>query len=461
MATRLTPPVPWFHRLLHRSYGRGTRWSFFLGNRVNPAAWVVMSVVLLAVVLGMDIQKSTLYQVAVFGAALLGVAVVAAGLRRVRLRVVRRLPSYATAGEECRYVLEVENLGSRAARGFWLWERPADPRPDLVTFSRTREPGEEERNFFDRRFIYYRWRWLMEGRILFGGGRSGGPLVLGPARRSQVSVGLVPKRRGLIRLADLRAVLPDPFGFFQRCVKVEAPENQIVVLPRRYRLPPLDLAGESSLHLGGEAASAAVGHQGEILGLRDYRSGDALRHIHWKGWAKAGRPIVKEFEDTYFPRYGLVLDNCVDGGDAELFEEAVSVAASFASSIDTRRSLLDLMFVNEEAIVVTAGQGIARAEKMLEVLAAVEPSAGTNFHELRRLVQGYRDEFSACICVLPSWSAERAEFLKALAVGGLEVLGLIVCRDAEAVRARLREDPVPCRCLLLEPGKVQEGLAKL
>ena len=137
-----------------------------------------------------------------------------------------------------------------------------------------------------------------------------------------------------------------------------------MVLPRRYRLPEPNLPGEACFQLGGEALSNAIGQSGEFLGLRDYRPGDALRHIHWKSWAKTGRPIVKEFEDVFFPRYGLVLDNFAGPGDEDLFEEAVSVAASFASAIDTKRSLLDLMFIRDEAIVVTAGRGLAKPEKL-------------------------------------------------------------------------------------------------
>lgn len=459
--TKSTRSVSWFYRVLHRSYRAGSGVSYFVASRVNPAAWLLGAVVAVGMVLGMDIQKSTLYHLVVFGGALLGVGILWAWSRRARLQGTRVLPPYATAGEECRYSVDVKNVGLGSVRGFWLWEQQSDPRPDLVSFALTKEPGEEKRNLFDRRFIYYRWKWLMDRRMLFRGGRSKGPLEVRRGGRLKTAVAFVPKRRGLIRLERLRVVLPDPFSLFQRCRNVPAPADQIVVLPKRYRLPPLEMLGESSLQMGGEAVSNSVGHSGEILGLRDYRAGDALRHIHWKGWAKAGRPIVKEFEDNYFPRYGLVLDNCVELGDDEAFEEAVSVAASFASAIDTKRSLLDLMFVNEEAIVMTAGQGIAKAEKMLEVLAAVEPEVLENFERLRRLVYEHRDEFSACLCVFPAWSPTRAEFLRSMARGGLEVIGLIVCRDVEEVQQQLREDPVPCRCVLLEPGSIQEGLMTL
>ena len=282
-----------------------------------------------------------------------------------------------------------------------------------------------------------------------------------PGRTEQVRIDFVPKRRGVVQFRDPRVLLPDPFGLFQRCRKVQAPVDQLIVLPKRYRLPPLNLPGDACFQLGGEAVTNTIGLSGEFLGLRDYRSGDALRHIHWKGWAKTGRPIVKEFENTYFPRYGLVLDNCVESGDEEVFEEAVSVAASFASAIDTKRSLLDLMFIKDEAIVMTAGQGLAKAEKMLEVLAGVEAEREEHLESLRRLVVSYRDELSACICVFPGWTAARAGFVQSLAKSGLNMICMIVCRNRRETEGRLARDPAPCRCLLLEVGSIASQLMSL
>ncbi len=48
---------------------------------------------------------------------------------------------------------------------------------------------------------------------------------------------------------------------------------------------------------------------------------------------------------------------------------AVSVAASFVVAVDAKESLIDLMFIAGHERVITAGQGIARAETLLEVLA--------------------------------------------------------------------------------------------
>ena len=115
------------------------------------------------------------------------------------------------------------------------------------------------------------------------------------------------------------------------------------------------------------------------------------------------------------------------------------------------------MFIKDEAIMVTAGRGMARAEKLLEVLAAVEAEPEEDLLALERLVQRHADNLTACICVFTGWSRERAAFLRTIAGGGLEVIALVVCREAGEVRAALAEDPVPCRHLLLEPPNVQEG----
>ena len=50
---------------------------------------------------------------------------------------------------------------------------------------------------------------------------------------------------------------------------------------------------------------------------------------------------------------------------------AVSVAASFACTVLTQESLLDLLFVGPQSYCFTAGRGLAQADQMLEILAAV------------------------------------------------------------------------------------------
>ena len=170
---------------------------------------------------------------------------------------------------------------------------------------------------------------------------------------------------------------------------------------------------------------------------------------------------MKEFEDVYFPRYALILDNFSEQGDDDLFEESVSVAASFASVVDGRRGMLDLMFIKDKATVVKAGRGEDRAGELLEVLAAVEAVPEENFDDLESLVRRHADQFAGCICVFTGWTPERARFLRNLMAAGLETLALILCREETRTRAMIEGDPIPCPHVFLKPPDVQEALLKL
>src|SRR5262249_47616439 len=145
----------------------------------------------------------------------------------------------------------------------------------------------------------------------------------------------------------------------------------LLVLPKRYIIPPIALPGAMKYQQGGVALASAVGQSEEFMALREYRRGDPLRHIHWKSWARAGRPVVKEFQDEFFVRHALILDTFTTSARAEVFEEAVAVAASFACSLRSQESLLDLMFVGPQAFCFTTGRGLAHTDQMLEILAAV------------------------------------------------------------------------------------------
>jgi uncharacterized protein (DUF58 family) len=265
---------------------------------------------------------------------------------------------------------------------------------------------------------------------LFTGGISNDQIHLAPGQEANIHIEITPVRRGIIRLHDLRVLLPDPLGLFQKCIKVTAPSASLTVLPRRFPLPPIRLPGSGAFRISGEANTNSIGNSGEFVGLRDYRPGDPLRQIHWKSWARAGRPIVKELEDTFYPRYGLVLDTLSTDRTDDVFEEVISVAASFVSEIDTSESLLDLMFVKNEAHIVTAGRGVERAEKLLEVLAGVTPSRQGDHKALARLVLRHSDDITSCVVVLNGWDESRADLLHILQTGGVVCVPFIIGRGS-------------------------------
>ncbi len=411
---------------LHRAYYKWAGMHFFIARRLRPTGIALGLVMILSTFLGIGHDSNAVYQLfsLTFGMTLIALPWTFA--RRAMVEAKRELPRYATAGEPLRYSVKVWHHGKTSLIRARLSESPPDPRPNLEDFSRLREPGEEERNRFDRTLAYFRWQWLLLRNRLFDGGFSDGDMNLKRGQKARVFIEVTPLRRGVIRLDDLRVQLPDPFGLFQRCRKVKAPSATLTVLPRRHPLPPIELPGGAAFKITGEANTNAIGTSGEFVGLRDYRPGDPLRQIHWKSWARTGRPIVKELEDTFYPRYGLVLDTLsCDRTDLQ-FEEAVSVAASFAASIDTSESLLDLMFIKNQAHIVTAGRGLERAEKLLEVLAGVTPERTNNYASLARLVTRHRDDLTSCLVIFNGWDDSKAEFLGMLTKHGIVCAPLVI-----------------------------------
>lgn len=380
----------------------------------------------LASFLSIGQPKTPIFQIFCFSLGLVSLSLVWTLLRRAKLSAALELPRHATAGEPLRYTVRIENIGKRKLNGARITQTPPDPRPSFAEFSNTPEPGEEERNLFDRTMVFYRWQWLSARKGGFTSRESRETFALDVGEQRRISMELTPARRGVIPMGDVRTLLPDPLGFFQKCSRTQSAPARLVVLPKRHRLPPFTMPGSAAFRIGGEETSNAIGSAGEFVGLREYRPGDPLRQIHWKSWAHTGRPMVKELEDTFYPRYALVLDTFPGSPDSSVFEEMISVAASFIVGLEHTESLLDLMFIAGEAHTVTAGRGMQRAEKLLEVLAGVEIEHNERLDLLAQTVIRHREKMTSCLLVLNGWDNDRADFVKSLLKAAIPCVPLIV-----------------------------------
>lgn len=432
-------PTDAMKRLLDPRYGfyrHATGVNHFFRRRMRPMGVGLMLLIVLSSFVAAGGADEPIFRAFAFSVSLAACGLAAMPFRKARLGVSRELPRHATAGIPVTIRLRVRNLGKRPLRNFALLETPPDPRPRKEVFLKSREPGENERNFFDRWLAWYRWDWLCRNRQLYECGPGAFVERLAPGATITVPLELVPRRRGLMRLDDPRVLLPEPLGLFQRCAKVPAPVAALPVLPRRHRLPAFELPGSARFQAGGDAVSRNTGPSGEFVGLREYRAGDPPRLIHWPTWARTGEPAVKELEDSFFPRHGLVLDTFPGAGDEDLFEDAVAVAASFVSAVDTRESLIDLMFIAGQERVVTAGGGVGRRETLLEVLAGVEESPEEDFGSLARLVLRHGEDLAGCLCVFTGWTESRRRFLERLGRAGIETAALVICREEPAAAGR-------------------------
>jgi uncharacterized protein (DUF58 family) len=429
----------------------------WLRERLTVAGWLALGACGAAAAAGLDTNQTVTYRAFTFLAALLLLAWLASlffpFVTRPRLEARRSLPRYATAGEPFTYRVLLANRGARTLTGATVRERFRDPRPGYEEWRRVREPGEERRNWWDRTIGYFRWRWLIERRVPRGVEPADVPR-LAPGERHELRLSFTPRRRGRIELSGLTLGRADPLGLVRGLARLPL-EARLIALPRRYRLPEVALPGKRKFQPGGVSLAASVGDSEEFLALRDYRPGDPLHRIHWKSFARAGKPVVREYQDEFFERHALVLDTGGVRGEDAAFEDAVAIAASFVYTLDTHECLLDLLFVGGEVRAYTAGRGQMQSEHMLEVLAAVGPSDVGEFPELAKAVLGRRESLSSVILILLSWDETRARLVAALRGAGADVRALLVCAERDLPQA-----PLP-GVVVLHPGAIEQGLAKL
>jgi uncharacterized protein (DUF58 family) len=443
-------------RFFYRQFRIASRIQWSLGRRLTPAGRLVAGAWLAALVFGPNTRLTVGYQAFTLLLALLVLAAVCALVAPPRLDVRRRLPRYATAGERLTYHVVLRNGGARPAAGLSILEDLEDPRPTLEAFASATEPEEARRNWVDRKLAWHRWAWLVaRNRRLEV--REHQVSEIRPGREVNIAVDALARRRGHVRFRGLTLARTDPLGLV-RALRPVAAEHTLLVLPRRYALPALTLPGARRYQPGGIALASSVGDSEEFVSLREYRPGDPLKRIHWRSSARVGRAVVREHQDEFFVRHGLVLDTFVPAAAEDRFEEAVSVAASFAAGVRAQDSLLDLMFVGPEAYVFTAGRGVGHLERMLEVLADVRPCVDRSFAALHRLVAERHQALSGVICVFVLWDEARRALVQHLRALGVPALTLLVTDTADDHAGEDLEIEGVHR---LVRGRIAEGLARL
>jgi len=447
--------VKFIFKPIYWSYRASSGLWYWTRRRFTLAGMAVVVAVFVTGAVGVDIENTVTYQAFALLLALLVFSLGSVFFFRGKFSATRRLPRLGTAGQPLRYKILVRNLTGNKQESLALLENLVDPRPSFAEWTAFH-------NAEDRRFKAFRVS-KRKPRNPFRLAKFKEATVppLTPRGEGEADAEIHPLRRGILHFTGVTIARPDPFGLFRSFIKVPAAQT-VLILPRRYPLPPIALPGAMRYQEGGVALAANVGSSEEFVALRDYRHGDPLRHIHWRSWAKTGKPIVKEFEDEFFVRHALVLDTFDEEPNSEVLEEAVSVAASFACTILTQESLLDLLFVGNQSYCFTAGRGLAHADQMLEILASVKNCADKPFADLEHLVLNHVSVVSGCICVLQRWDEARRRFIEKLAALGVPLLVLIVVPAGGKISGAdgtLLQDEGSLH--VLEVGKIQEGLVKL
>lgn len=315
------------------------------------------------------------------------------------LRVERRLPSEAVAGQPLNVEVRVEN--SRAWLSSWLLvvedriERVQRDAAKTAMFAlggaadgtgHVEKPLPAEASFKTRvvRALERAVAWVKSGRWRLGT----------PAREERLRVRTLIRhvpaqgaasavyrlwlpRRGRYRLGPLRMATRFPLGLV-RGQMVLPQIDELLVLPQMGRMQP----GWARL-----IAAEPVGQQwrqpqrgisdGDYYGLRPWQSGDALRWIHWRTTAKLARPIVRQYERRANVEAVLLLDPYLPPQptleDQARLELAISFAATALADLAARgQTRLCLVIAGSPPQVLRVAASALGCHELLAQLAPLE-----------------------------------------------------------------------------------------
>ena len=198
-------------------------------------------------------------------------------------------------------------------------------------------------------------------------------LKVPPGRTQRTSYRHTFRRRGVQRFDGVRLGSKYPFGLFRKTRDVHEP-GELLVYPEVF---PVALPSPRSRYTG-ETVNNRIGRQGEFFGLREYRDGDDRRDIHWRSTARAGKLMVREYEQEAQQRATILIDNGLpadaDDDADEALEQAISLAASLASTYITMGYQLRLL-ARGAALPFSGGAlQLERVLRTLALLPTVDPA---------------------------------------------------------------------------------------
>ena len=383
-----------------------------LSQKLTPAGVGVLLSFVVSAIASLGSTKSMSHLIAVFSFVLLLLAVVGSRSIRYRFKAARFLPGFGIVGEPFSYQLLIQNLTSQDQKALQLVG-------DFSHFPSFREFVRVKR----RSPIGMRWvkQWRQYVAKMQWAIAMPQTLPLLSAHTKLKAVGeMIPLRRGRLDLESVTLACADPLGLIYLRHAYELPQS-ICILPRHYQLPEMDLASSIQYRTGEFAIASSMGEALEFRSLRDYRPGDPTNKIHWKSWAKVGRPIVKEQQDEAIVHHALVLDTLLQEPDSDVFEEAVAVAVSFLMQEQTEELLLDLIYQADEVHCLTVGRSPKDRAQALANLATIRPCQDQTFAALMPIIQTRFPQLSGCICILTALDEARCSLLIQLAQYDLPV----------------------------------------
>ncbi len=237
--------------------------------------------------------------------------------------------------------------------------------------------------------------------------------VLAPSLGKGESVRLlttrVARRRGVVESSTVRISSSAPFGVAVAGRAIDA-AARTVVFPAVVPLGEIPAAWDAPSADRSTPGDARRGLGAEYLGIREYRTGDSMRHVHWPSTARHGSVMVREFEQERARSLTVVVDTLADvvpeaGAERTPLDVCCSIAASVSVAAARSRRHVRLVAARDGELHLLDATDPAA---ILAWLAGIAPGGGLPLGAVLERMD--REDLVADSMVLatPSWQANDA-----------------------------------------------------
>jgi uncharacterized protein (DUF58 family) len=235
--------------------------------------------------------------------------------------------------------------------------------------------------------------------------------------------------RGQHQLDPFRAVALLPLRLSQGA-PLRTPSARFIVVPRVARVQSVAMPKNRRHQPGGVARASRTGDATDLLGVRPYRPGDPMRDLHARSWARHGSPMVREYQEEYFTRFGIVLDTDSAAASRQHVEGALSLTAGIIACLCRGEALVDVLVTGEHVARLALGRSLGALDQALDLLAVVGPQPGFASERVLAHLTPHLERLSSIVFVAVTWDDVRAAFVAAIRARGVGCLVLIVGDEA-------------------------------
>jgi uncharacterized protein (DUF58 family) len=220
-----------------------------------------------------------------------------------------------------------------------------------------------------------------------------------PGERVELSTARTATHRGPQEAPPVTLRSSGPFGVAERRRRVDA-YGRTLVLPKVVRLGRLPFVERTSTSERAQHTAPRRGGGPEYLGVREYRPGDSMRHVHWPSTARQGTVMVREFEQEHTRRLAILVDTLTDAGDPLTpLDACCCAAASIASAAAADGQGVRLLAAGAARVEVTAHADGRELERRLATLVPAGLSLADLAPSLGEALRGVE----SVVVIFPTW----------------------------------------------------------